>query len=158
MMAEITIGTHNNRKPLTVGGLALLIVVGVFVVMEIMMLKGQLITSESVEFADPPNAVQVDFNQVPNNVLITVSSGTKKNKVSLKAKLVGPDQKTIYETEETFSHHGLRYYSFKPEQAGKYKLFVTGEKGLFGSTYGRARVSMYANDKRFLWRLWSLKL
>jgi|GEM_PF-4686398 len=161
MQTRITIGRETaaktNKKTLTLGGLVFAVLVIAILLMETMLLKGEMIVSDTVNFATVPEPVIVNLGNLTENVFIHVRSGSKKRQVALKVKVLDKDGKVILQFNESMRHYGSRYFSFKPETIGQYRVYVKGEKGLFGTQDGIASVRIYINDKRFFWKLWRLK-
>ncbi|MCP4603912.1 MAG: hypothetical protein GY847_25890 [Proteobacteria bacterium] len=155
---EFNIGSERTRKPLTVGGFIIGVIAVVIFIGEFFLLKGDLVASDSIHFNQNSGQMQIEISELPGDLLVQIRSGTKKRQVKLAIKLQGPEGETLHEKNESFKHHGSRYFTFTPEQVGVYQLQVNGEKGWMESDSGAAHIEVFANDKRFFWRLTGNKL
>lgn len=131
--------------------LALVAAAAALALVDLVVLRGDRVASDSVSLASGPPAV-LEIEHVGEPHLVEISTrlrrmGETKGR-AIDYRLEAPDGRVIADESEIASRK-RRFIRFVPEVAGGYELHVEDE-GLFGGTRGRADVAVYLNDRRVL--------
>ncbi len=137
----------DNRRLVTMGVVALVVLL---VVLEFFVLRGDLVAKDSIRIDRRSDYVAIRVNHVYENYMVEVSTGKKKQKLSIL--LEDPIGRIIHEETEYASQKGSRRFAFEPEERGTYSLYVNDGSMDFGERgYAKVRVTM--NDHSILGRI-----
>ncbi len=133
------------------GGPVAIILIALFVaysIFEAIWLRGDLVASRTLTITGPNNFVQFRVKKPSQEYLIRIRT-RKKRKLSVR---LVDTKGTVYYKDNEYASHKTRSFAFKPPSSGTYRVYV--ESGpLSFTTYARASVSVYTNDRRVLTKI-----
>lgn len=151
---ETKLGAFRNSRAKKIGVVVTLAVVGLLL-MDFLVLRGEQVDYDSAALrAEEPMILSI--SKVGQEHLVEIDTHRRingKNKgQTVKIRFEDPDGNLVYQMSELTAHKD-RFFRFKPEIAGEYKLWVEPKGNLFGPGSGRARAAVFVNDRRIIGRL-----
>ncbi len=119
-----------------------------YAIFETVFLGGDLVSSKRVVVTGPNNFLEFKVQEPDQEYLIRIYTGKK---MKLSVRLVDSGGKVYHEDTE-YAGHKSRSITFTPPHPGLYRVYV-GLGPLNFSTYAKASVSVYINDKRVLTKI-----
>jgi hypothetical protein len=154
-MSELEIKVPNLGSRTKMIGVGVAVVVVAVVLLDFLVLRGDQVDYDSASLRSQ-EAMILSISRVGQEHLVEIDTYRRvrgKNKgQAIKIRFEDPDGNLLYEKSELTSRKD-RYFRFTPSVAGEYKLYVEPKSGLFGPGEGRARASVFVNDRRIFGRL-----
>jgi hypothetical protein len=154
-MSEIELKVPSLGSRSKVIGIGVVVAAVALFFVDYLILRGEQVSYDSASLGSE-EPLLLGISQVGEEHLVEIDThrqvrGKTKGQ-AVKIRFEDPEGKLIYEKSEITSKKD-RYFRFKPEVAGEYRLFVDGRGGVYGSSSGRVRAAVFVNDRRIVARL-----